>query len=225
MEGRFQENHVGPFIRRCLGLFHALLVFLLCAALVLVRVPGMLPRRSLPRGELGPDAAMVLRSGDLILQRGAGLSSDLIVAALAESVPFSHIGVVTERDGGLVVVHTINGSLGDHDGVQVHRLDDFVRLSRAGSAAAFRPLWPDDQVRTRFVALVEAALSQRLPFDNGYSWLTDDAQYCGELVAKALEGAGFWNAREACLWKGPVVLFASFHQPEYFGGLDLGFQP
>lgn len=199
----------------------SLLVIAGISLVIAIRAPGILPKRALSAEHLDECLRARIQPGDILLQTGIGITGDLIVLALAEETPFSHIGVVSWYNDTLGVIHTVNSTFEGINGAQFHPLDDFVAKARAGSLSVYRPHWGDESQLLRFLDYMRLALLEELPFDNAYDWEDDSAMYCSELVAKALGDAGFWNASESLLFKNRIILFSSFIQEELFEIINL----
>jgi len=168
------------------------------------------------RDSLGAEETALIRPGDLFLIAGLRHSADLIIAALAEDRPFSHLGIVVARGQDLRVLHSVHGALTGIDGVQENTLGEFAAFARPESILIVRPLWISGDQSAAACRLAEQKLLARIPFDDRYDWIGDDALYCGEFIAKSLNGAGFWDAADDGRFKAGVLVFASFLQKNQF---------
>lgn len=158
----------------------------------------------------------LIREGDLILIAGLRHSADLIMTALAESRPFSHIGIAVTRPGGLHVLHSVHGALTGIDGVQQNTLSEFAAFARPASILVVRPLWTNGDQAAAACALALQKLAERVPFDDRYDWKSDDSLYCGEFIAKVLDKTKYWNTLSEGKFKAGVLCFSSFLQERRF---------
>ncbi len=168
------------------------------------------------RDSLSLEESALLRPGDLILIAGLRHSADLIISALRETRPFSHIGMLVARSDGLGVLHSVHGALTGIDGVQENTLRDFTAFARPASILVVRPLWISLAQAAAACSLAEQKLAARIPFDDRYDRNSDGALYCSEFIARILDGAGFWNAAADGRYKAGIFIFASFLAEERF---------
>jgi len=118
--------------------------------------------------------------------------------------------------GGLQVIHSVHGALTGIDGVQINPLAEFAAFARPASLAVMRPLWAAKYQAAAACAEAERMLLARIPFDDRYDWRSDDYLYCGEFVAKALDGSGFWDSSVNAKFKLGVLIFTSFLEESRF---------
>jgi len=139
-----------------------------------------------------PGLRDVLRSGDLVLQQST--SHQAAAIAEASGSPWTHVGIVFERDGDLEVLEAIGPVQWTPLDAWVARgVDDAVVAVRVGGA---------DGLDVATVAAVRAAGEAMLGrrYDTVFEW-SDDRVYCSELTFKAFE-------RGAGLEVGALVTFA-----------------
>lgn len=112
--------------------------------------------------------------GDILFQ---SLPPSSLVAAIegATGSPYSHCGLVVQRDGRWVVIEAF-------DGVECTSLREFVFRGRGHGFAVYR-LQPEHQQHVP--AMIRAAKARLgLPYDVRYR-MDDEAIYCSELIYKA----------------------------------------
>lgn len=127
-----------------------------------------------------------IRPGDIILRRGFGWMSTMIVDALNEDPPVSHCGIILKQGGRLQVVHSISKALSEYDGVQCDALDKFVRQSKPNSLIVVRLRELNPRVGMAIHKTTLDYLERRIPFDHAFD-LQDTARfYCNELVRNIL---------------------------------------
>jgi len=120
-----------------------------------------------------------LREGDIVFQGNAGPQSDAIRAATHS--PFTHCGVVFEKNGKWMVMEAI-------EPVQVTPLEHFVARSLPKTFHAMRlKQRPKDLKLDQ--AKQWAGQQQGLPYDLRFQW-GNEALYCSEFVWKLYDQAG-----------------------------------
>lgn len=157
-----------------------------------------------------------LRTGDVLLQVGVGVVPDTILWALGESVGFSHAAVLVREGSQWFVIHAVHTLLsGRTSGVHTLAVEHLLQATRPSSLVVVRPNLTEDQ-RRRFLDALHEYLRRGTPFDDRYSWEDDTALYCSELVLKALIAAGMEGLADQLEFRGPVVAFANFLNPNFF---------
>lgn len=126
----------------------------------------------------------LLEPGDIILRRGHGLVSDLIAALLTEEYDVSHCGIIAENKGELWVIHAVSSNVSEADGMQAHRLQDFVGQSKPGSVIVSRLRTKAD--RGGIAQHAMELLRRRVPFDHAFDLEDTSTIYCSELVWRIL---------------------------------------
>ena len=176
--------------------------------IVVQRIPG--------HEALSAEEAEKIQAGGIILIQGILSSADLIMKICAERVPVSHTGMVVELQGVLSVVHTVNNTLSGIDGMQMHVLSEFAARARPFSLIVVRPRWKSAEQREKALVYVVSRLDKAVSFDNSFNFSDDSELYCTELLARALDYAGFWNSRENGLFVKTIFAFSYFLDRERF---------
>ena len=171
-----------------------------------------------PRDSLSSQEVKLLKDGDIILRRGVGLPSDMIISALGEGMGVSHSGFIFIRDGVPWVVHTVSPGLSGIDGVQTQPLEVFNKNSRPDSIVVVRinpqVNLPDSISRIRTTAY--GFLASKIPFDNAYDFSETQKMYCTEFIYHVLKAGGLWMNPQQLVWRGPVLGFSNFVDPRWF---------
>jgi len=131
-------------------------------------------KKSAPR-----ETAYALREGDIVFHGGAGEQCDAVREATGS--PFTHCGVVFEKDGRLMVLEAVQP-------VRVTTVEAFQQRSLPGTFHARRLKTPP---AADAVARAKAWGSRQIGrnYDHLFGW-HDGALYCSELVWKAYAKAG-----------------------------------
>lgn len=148
-----------------------LATFLLASTLL---AAGFGFRKSAPR-----EAAYALREGDIVFHGGAGEQCDAVREATGS--PFTHCGVVFEKDGRLMVLEAVQP-------VRVTTVEAFQQRSLPGTFHARRLKRAADPAA---IAAAKAWGTRQIGrnYDVLFGW-HDGALYCSELVWKAYAKAG-----------------------------------
>jgi Permuted papain-like amidase enzyme, YaeF/YiiX, C92 family len=134
-----------------------------------------------------------LRPGDLIFRRGESLLSDAVMV-LDNKSRYSHVGIVTQAVGTLLVVHAVVGEAPETAGsVRADSIRVFLAPEHAVAAAVYRlrENSPASTAAAELASRIAAGYAARhVPFDPDFDLDTADSMYCTELVWRAYRGAG-----------------------------------
>ena len=118
-------------------------------------------------------------AGDLLFRRGTGIAAEFARNFSTGERRFSHVGILAERDGDLVVVHSIYDQEAMRDGVVSDPIEVFL------DGTSDWGLYRIGVSRDRRQSVADAALiilDRAVPFDNQFSLGSEDRLYCTELV-------------------------------------------
>lgn len=131
-----------------------------------------------------------LQTGDVVFRRGGGLTSHAVLIADRKG-QYSHVGIVVDSCGTLLVVHAVPGEPdydGDPDRVKADRPDHFFSSVYAGMGEVCRPR--DAAVARQAAAVAWRVYQHHTLFDHDYDDHDTTKMYCTELVAYAFRQAG-----------------------------------
>jgi len=122
-----------------------------------------------------------LIAGDIILRRGDGPLSYHLSNTTKEA--FTHCGIIVKTDSVWQVIHSLGGqtSKQEIDGVQISTLKHFIDYAADSLLYICRPIFVDS-ANIKVTERAKYYLSQKIPFDHGFSALTPDDFYCSELL-------------------------------------------
>jgi len=156
-----------------------------------------------------------LQDGDFIMRRGYGYVSDMIGRFLDEERRLTHCGVVTQRQGEYWVVHAVSNNVSEVDGMQAHRLADFVRQSYPGSIVVTR--FRTEQDRGGISRRAVDHLRRKVPFDHHFDLADTTHIYCSELLWRIVRDEFdvdvFQNAKDT---ERKYFGFSNFLDPRWF---------
>lgn len=114
------------------------------------------------------------REGDVVFQSLGDSPVTLLITGATHS-PFSHCGMVFQRDGKWMVIEAIGP-------VREIELGNWIRQGRYHGVAAYRLKEEHRRHIPKFIAAAQAYLGR--PYDSRYRF-DDETIYCSELVFKA----------------------------------------
>ncbi|MDE7165672.1 MAG: hypothetical protein K2O17_01430 [Bacteroidaceae bacterium] len=140
-------------------------------------------------GSLLPNT-LQLREGDVVLRRGTGLTSRLVISQDREGF-FSHVGIVVDSAHTPMIVHAVPGEPdfpGDPDRVKMTSPHDFFDKKHAVAAAVYRPREAEVGKRAADVAL--EVYRRGTLFDHDFNEEDTSQMYCTELITHVYRHAG-----------------------------------
>lgn len=147
--------------------------------LVFIALIGVIAADLLRKESPETGAVYALQEGDIVFHGTAGQQSEAIRAATGS--PYTHCGVVIEKDGRLMVLEAVQP-------VRVTTVEGFQQRSQPGTFHARRLKTP---LAAASVEKAKAWGAKQLGrnYDSRFGW-TDETLYCSELVWKAFDQAG-----------------------------------
>lgn len=137
-----------------------------------------------------PDG-LKLREGDIVFRRGNGLTSRAVLAADRHGL-YSHVGMVVDSCGVMMVVHAVPGEPdyeGDPDRVKMETPEKFYSAVNAKIGEVKR-LRGDTAAAARAARYALEAYRRGVLFDHDYDDADSTRMYCCELVERAYASAG-----------------------------------
>ncbi len=130
-------------------------------------------------------------SGDILLRRGMGLTSRMVLAADL-SGNYSHVGIAVEHNGEIAVVHSVpdEAPANEPEYIKLESLEDFFSPLKSNLNLVLRTPLSSDSLNM----VVEEAFryyEKRVTFDHKYSLADDEELYCSELVFLSFGKVGF----------------------------------
>ena len=161
MAGRLQVEIVGALAFACL-------LFIL---------PGCIRReKSTALSLYSTDS---ISSGDIILRKSYGLVSEVITARLNDTVDISHCGIIYQDvQGHFNVIHALSRKVSEADGMQVCRLDDFLKDSRPETVRVVRYI---NDTTHGIISQAIRYLDLKVPFDEDIDMADTTRFFCSEL--------------------------------------------
>lgn len=136
-------------------------------------------------------AGLELREGDVVLRRGEGLVSRLVLLADRHG-RFSHAGIVVDSGGVPMIIHAVPGEPDFPGDVDRVKLETPARFFAAGRATRGEVMRPHSAAAGRRAARVAwHAYRRGARFDHHYDDRDTLDLYCTELVLHAYRRAGW----------------------------------
>ncbi len=129
-------------------------------------------------------------AGDVVLRRGNGLTSHIVMMAEKEG-NYSHVGIVTDSAGVMMICHAVPGEPdyeGDEDRVKLETPEKFFNELNASEGCLMRH--SDRLTAGRAAEIALEVYWRRTLFDHDYNDEDTTAMYCCELVEHAYSRAG-----------------------------------
>ena len=133
----------------------------------------------------------LLKNGDLALRCGTSIESHVVVGVNGENGPYSHIGIVVEKDGQWFVAHAVPGEnrRGEPEYLKLDSIQVYYGRDRAKLGCIMRVT--DDSTACRQATDYALwAVGAKKVFDNSYDWEDTTQLYCTEMVQRAYLHAG-----------------------------------
>ena len=131
-----------------------------------------------------------LRAGDIVFRRGGSVTSNAVLLA-DRSGHYSHVGIVVDSAGVMMVVHAVPGEPeyeGDPDRVKMESPSRFFSSLNACKGEVCRAR---DSVAARQAATAALAIYHKgVLFDHDYNSEDTTLLYCTQLVIEAYHKAG-----------------------------------
>jgi len=67
-----------------------------------------------------------LKTGDIMLRRGYGFVSTMILKMMDEDYDVTHLGIVVKQNDTIKIAHALSSSVSNQDGLRLQAIDSFV---------------------------------------------------------------------------------------------------
>jgi uncharacterized protein YycO len=128
-----------------------------------------------------------LQSGDIILRRGYGLVSTMILKMMNEDYDVTHLGMVVRQNDTLKIAHALSSSVSNQDGLRLQAIDSFVHNSHDRTILVTRLKNIDSVKQEKIVNQIGYYYKKQLPFDHSFNYKDSTEHYCSELIWRIYE--------------------------------------
>ena len=128
----------------------------------------------------------ILEDGDIVLKRGLGQVSVLIIKFLGEKIPLSHCGIIIKEAEQYFVIHSLAKEYSGIDGMQKTSLTYFLEDAQLKDTYFVRhksPLKPRKQIAKKAADY----LKEKVPFDYNFDNSDTTTFYCLEFLDHTLK--------------------------------------
>ena len=122
-----------------------------------------------------------IKTGDIILKKGMGKVSNMIVNYFNEKIPLSHCAILVCNSDSTFIVHSVAKGYARKDGVQTLLLDEFMNDCEADYFYIVRQKASDAQ-RELFAQRALEYTKGTIAFDEDANNENKDAMSCTELI-------------------------------------------
>ena len=131
---------------------------------------------------LGPACDVALQAGDVVLLEGNTIRGR-IVRLLNRQTEFSHVGVIDETNGRLVLLHADpDRGCVQEDWASIRRRDEYL------SVLVLRPAQPS--AARDAVSFCRERVRTHAPFNGSFRYVEGPGFYCTEFVLRAFDAGG-----------------------------------
>ncbi|AXO79890.1 hypothetical protein DZC78_05635 [Olleya aquimaris] len=128
-----------------------------------------------------------LQDGDIILRRGYGLVSTMILKMMDEDYDVTHLGMVVTENDTLKIAHALSSSVSNQDGLRLQAIDSFVHNSHDNTILVTRLKNIDSVKQKKIVKQIAYYKKKKLPFDHSFNYKDSTEHYCSELIWRIYE--------------------------------------
>jgi len=128
-----------------------------------------------------------LQDGDIILRRGYGLVSTMILKMMDEDYDVTHLGMVVTENDTLKIAHALSSSVSNQDGLRLQAIDSFVHNSHDNTILVTRLKNIDSVKQKNIVKQIAYYKKKNLPFDHSFNYKDSTEHYCSELIWRIYE--------------------------------------
>lgn len=132
----------------------------------------------------------LLREGDVVIRKGRGFISYVVIRTLNENLHVSHAGIVVKFSHRFFVLHTLPEQNIRGEFVRLSSLSDFWNYRDASEIYVTRPLLfvMSDSIKIR--RMTQQILDLKLPFDPFSDVHTEKKLSCSELIFRVFVDLG-----------------------------------
>ncbi len=136
---------------------------------------------------LSEEEKQQLQTGDIILRRGYGFVSTMILRMMQEEIPVTHLGIVIRANDSLQVAHSLSSTVSDQDGLRLQQIDSFTHNSYDSSLLITRLKNIQSSDLEKIKKQVAYYHMKQLPFDHSFDYKDTTAHYCSEFIWRIYE--------------------------------------
>jgi len=158
-----------------------------------------------------------LQTGDIILRRGYGFVSTMILRMMQEEMPVTHLGIVIRDNDSLKVAHSLSSTVSNQDGLRLQQIDSFTHNSHDNSLLITRlkNIQPSDLEKIE--KQVAYYHKKQVPFDHSFDYKDTTAHYCSEFIWRVYEhNLQLLKVADSISKDEKYTTLKIFYDPNYF---------
>ncbi|WP_397363263.1 YiiX/YebB-like N1pC/P60 family cysteine hydrolase [Olleya sp. R77988] len=158
-----------------------------------------------------------LQNGDIILRRGYGMVSTMILKMMDEDYDVTHLGVVINQNDTLKIAHALSSSVSNQDGLRLQAIDSFVHNSHDNTILVTRLKNIDSVKQQKIVRQIAYYKKKNLPFDHSFNYKDSTEHYCSELIWRIYEhNLKILNVADSITEEQKYNTLKTFYDTNYF---------
>ena len=158
-----------------------------------------------------------LQNGDIILRRGYGLVSTMILKMMNEDYDVTHLGMVVRQNDTLKIAHALSSSVSNQDGLRLQAIDSFVHNSHDRTILVTRLKNIDSVKQQKVISQIDYYYKKQLPFDHSFNYKDTTEHYCSELIWRIYEhNLKILKVSDTLTDEEKYNTLRTFYDPNYF---------
>jgi len=158
-----------------------------------------------------------LKTGDIMLRRGYGFVSTMILKMMDEDYDVTHLGIVVKQNDTIKIAHALSSSVSNQDGLRLQAIDSFVHNSHDQTILVTRLKNIDSLQQNRIVKEIDYYYKKQLPFDNSFNYKDTTEHYCSELIWRIYENnLKILKVADSITDQQKYNTLKTFYNPDYF---------
>ncbi len=158
-----------------------------------------------------------LQTGDIILRRGYGFVSTMILRMMQEEMPVTHLGIIIRSNDSLKVAHTLSSTVSNQDGLRLQQIDSFTHNSYDNSLIVTRLKNLESSAMEKIKKQVAYYTKKQLPFDHHFDYKDTTAHYCSEFIWRVYEhNLNLLKVADSISAEEKYTTLKTFYDPNYF---------
>ena len=158
-----------------------------------------------------------LQNGDIILRRGYGLVSTMILKMMNEDYDVTHLGMVVRQNDTLKIAHALSSSVSNQDGLRLQAIDSFVHNSHDRTILVTRLKNIDSVKQQKVISQIDYYYKKQLPFDHSFNYKDTTEHYCSELIWRIYEhNLKILKVSDTLTDEQKYNTLRTFYDPNYF---------
>lgn len=158
-----------------------------------------------------------LQTGDIILRRGYGFVSTMILNYMKEDMPVTHLGIIIKNGDTIKVAHSLSSSVSNQDGLRLQLIDSFTHNSHDSTLLITRLKNIKNLDHQNIINQVDYYLKKDIPFDHNFDYKDTTKHYCSEFIWRVYENnLKILKVADTITDEQKYNTLKTFYNPDYF---------